>query len=166
MIKNLLLACLVILLAVGLTFGLNTYFKSERGEFFVLETGKPVPDFEFENYQLSDFTDKTVIIHFWASWCAPCVVEFPELIALANNNKNITILAFSSDRSRQSIDRFLKTHAPDIPDNFIIIHDGDQSITEEKFSVFRLPETFILKPNGILDRHIIGAYKEWVDLPL
>lgn len=164
MLKNIILASAVILFSIILTFGLNTYFKSERGEFFILEKGKPVPDFEFNNERLYDYKGQTVIIHFWASWCAPCVVEFPELIALANKHDDITILAFSSDRNEKLIGRFLTRHQFDIPDNFKIIFDDNQKITKDKFSVFRLPESFILTPDMILDDHIVGAYAGWKDL--
>lgn len=164
MLKNLIVACAVILFSIILTFGLNTYFKSERGEFFVLEKGQPVPNFSFNNDTLYNYRGQIIIIHFWASWCAPCVVEFPELIALANTRDDVTILAFSSDRNQAMIDRFLDRHKFDIPDNFKIIHDDKQIITKEKFSVFALPESFIVTPDLILDNHIIGAYTGWKNL--
>ena len=164
MLKNLIIASAVILFSIVLTFGLNHYFKSERGEFFVLEKGQPVPDFTFNDDALYNYKGQTVIIHFWASWCAPCVVEFPELIELANTRDDITILAFSSDRNEQMIDRFLNRHKFSIPDNFKIIHDAKQKITKGKFSVFRLPESFIVTPNMILGDHIIGAYTGWKSL--
>src|SRR5690349_16263425 len=31
---------------------------------------------------------KVVYVHLWASWCAPCLNEIPELIAFAKKNKN------------------------------------------------------------------------------
>jgi len=164
MVKNLIIAGAVILFSIILTFGLNTYFKSERGEFFILEQENTVPDFEFNNERLYDYKGQTIIIHFWASWCAPCVVEFPELIALANKRDDVTILAFSSDRNEKLIDRFLDRHKFDIPDNFKIIFDEGQDITKDKFSVFRLPESFIVSPDMILDDHIVGAFTGWENL--
>lgn len=164
MIKNLIIAGAIILLSVVLTFGLNTYFKSERGDFFTLEKGQVIPDFAFKNDSLYNHKGQTVIIHFWASWCAPCVVEFPELIELANKRDDITILAFSSDRNKKMIDQFLDRHQFIIPDNFKIIHDDNQNITEGKFSVFALPESFIVTPDMVLDSHIIGAYTGWREL--
>lgn len=171
MIKNFILAIIVIGIAAGLTFGLNHYFKSQRGEFFVLEQEKAVPDFTFKTtngtgYKLSDFKGKDVIVHFWASWCAPCVVEFPELGAYAKKNPNTIILAFSSDKSIQIIERFLKIHSIPLSENFLIIHDEDKIITEDKFNVFQLPESFILDKNLQLKNHIIGAYKNWGDISI
>ena len=167
MVKNLLMAMVIILVALVATIGIERFFKSERGDFFILETDKPLPDFTFQSlegnrYALSDFAGKTVLIHFWASWCAPCVVEFPELIALANKKKDqFVILAFSTDRTPEAIQTFLKRHDMVTPDNMIVIHDDNKAVTEGKFSVFRLPETYIVGGDGLLKRHIVGAYADW-----
>ena len=171
MLKNLILASAVVLFAIVLTFGLNAYFKSERGDFFILEAGKAIPDFSFQtmdgkNHSYYDFTDNPTIIHFWATWCAPCVVEFPELIEFAEANPNVTILAISSDRNVEAINRFLSQNTPNMPENVLIIHDGDNAITRDKFSVFALPESFIADEQGLLKSHIIGAYKNWAELSL
>ena len=162
------LAIIVIVCTAGITFGLNHYFKTNKGDFFILEEGEAVPNFIFETtnkdtHALYDFKGRKTIIHFWASWCAPCVVEFPELIALANKTPDTVILAFSSDRNTAAIDRFFDKHNFTLPNNFKIIHDSDQSITQGKFSVFRLPESFILNTDMILENHIIGAYAGWAE---
>ncbi len=154
---------MVVSLAAILTFGLERYFKSERGEFLMLEKGQIISNFSFDGQQLHDIQADKIIIHFWATWCAPCVVEFPELIALANQDTDVKILAFSSDRNQQSIDRFIDKYNLDIPDNFQIILDDKQTITRDLFSVFQLPESFIVDKNFILQNHIVGAYQGWAD---
>ena len=169
MLKNLIMACVVIIMAVGLTFTLDRYFKNQRGDFFILEQGRVIPDFSFETiggnkHALYDFKGQEIVIHFWASWCAPCVIEFPEIVNYARHNSSAIILAFSSDGMEESIERFLKNYASDLPENFKIIHDKDQSITRDKFSVFQLPESFLLDDKMILKNHLVGAYKGWVNL--
>ena len=167
MVKNLSLAALIIIAALIATLGIERFFKSNRGDFFILETGQAVPNFtvqtvDDETYTLYDFAGKTTLIHFWASWCAPCVVEFPELIELAEKrNDDLVILAISTDRTPENINGFFERHNIAIPDNIIVVHDHDKSITEGKFSVFRLPETFIVDGQHLLQRHIIGAYADW-----
>jgi cytochrome c biogenesis protein CcmG, thiol:disulfide interchange protein DsbE len=168
MLKNTILAILVILIGVVVTIATERYFKNNRGDFFILQQGQPVPDFSFQTinnraYQFYEFKGRASIIHFWASWCAPCVVEFPELVSLAKDNPNIVILALSSDRTEEAIKRFLSNHAPSLPDNFLIVHDEKGLITRDKFSVFQLPESFIVDKEGLLETHIIGAYKGWND---
>jgi len=123
--KNIILAICTIILAIGITFGLEHYLKNNRSNFFQLEEGKSVPNFTFKTidgntHSLHDFSGQTILIHFWASWCAPCVVEFPDLIKMAENRNDVMIIALSSDRTAKAIDRFIKW---DMPDNFKVVHD-------------------------------------------
>lgn len=43
--------------------------------------------------------DKILVINFWATWCVPCVEEFPSLVKLAENYKNedVEFLSLSVD---------------------------------------------------------------------
>lgn len=163
--KSLITTCLIVITIV-LMFGFNNNLKAQNAQFFMLEQGKIVPDFAFktlngDKHNLYNFKNRPVVIHFWASWCPPCIVEFPDLIKTANKHKNIVILAFSSDKNERSVHKFIKKYNLEIPANLLIIHDKNQHVTKELFSVFRLPESFILKNNFILDDHIIGTYDHW-----
>lgn len=39
----------------------------------------------------------TVVVSFWATWCAPCVKELPELAALARERKDLRFVSVSID---------------------------------------------------------------------
>ncbi|HWK98499.1 MAG TPA: TlpA disulfide reductase family protein, partial [Parapedobacter sp.] len=86
----------------------------------VLEVGQPAPEISLptptgESVALSSLKGKLVLVDFWATWCAPCVKEQPELKALYEKyNGGATagqfeIFGVSLDKSRdnwiKSIDR-------------------------------------------------------------
>mgnify|MGYP006426375727 CR=1 FL=1 len=126
-----------------------------------------VPDFVLnglsgEKFRLSDMRGRVVLIHFWASWCAPCLEEFPALLNLAAAMKNeIRIIAVTVDKTQGAAKRFL-TRLPkesrdhlDLP-SFRLVHDPDQVIAFERFQTVRYPETFIIGPAGYMRREITG----------
>ena len=164
--RNLMITFLFLLIAGILTLSVERFLKNPQADFLILEKGKTVSNFSFKTFlgdkkYLHDVEAEEIIIHFWATWCAPCLVELPELINMARENKNKAVIAISSDRQKSSIDRFLKKSNISLPDNFLIILDKDRKITEGLFSVFRLPESFVLDSNYILKDHILGAYMGW-----
>lgn len=112
--------------------------------------------------QLYDYKGRVVVIHFWATWCAPCLVEFPKIIKMAKQTKdNVTIMAITTDSNKSDIDRFLKRLKTPLPDNFLVIRDSDKTISQDIFQTFRLPETYILKPDLSLHEKKIGAFDDW-----
>ena len=168
MIKNLLIAGVLIGLTIFFTIWFEASFKSQKAQFFLLEEGKTVPDVSFQvidgkKYTLSDFDKRPVVIHFWATWCPPCVVELPEIINMAENNPDVIVIAISTDRMQPVIERFIKMNMPDVPENFLIIHDKGKDITEGQFNVFKLPESFVLDKNHVLKKHIRGVYEGWAE---
>ncbi|WP_278353141.1 TlpA family protein disulfide reductase [Chryseobacterium gleum] len=86
-----------------------------------IEIGKKAPEITMTKadgtaFSFSTLKGKIVLIDFWATWCAPCVEEQPELKALYDTysdkvkNNQFEILGISLDRNKESwqkaIDRF------------------------------------------------------------
>jgi thiol-disulfide isomerase/thioredoxin len=66
------------------------------------------PDFTMENINgdsitLSDYKGKLVLLDFWASWCKPCRLANPQMVALHKefNEKGLEIISISLDGSPQ-----------------------------------------------------------------
>jgi len=64
--------------------------------------GKMSPDFTLtditgKQHKLSDYRGKNVMLVFWATWCGPCLMEMPHLIALRNiiGEDKLAMLAIS-----------------------------------------------------------------------
>jgi thiol-disulfide isomerase/thioredoxin len=149
---------IVILIIMGMVF------YPEKEERVVIE----VPDISFtahgesEAKSLQDCRGKTVLIHFWATWCPPCLPEIPELVELAKKNpETLTILAFSADQNAGSMMSFLNGKFEELPSNFIPIWDDNASISREKFQTTTFPETFIIGCEGELRDKVIGVSSDW-----
>jgi thiol-disulfide isomerase/thioredoxin len=120
-----------------------------------------VPDFEIESIngemiKLSSFKDKVVIVNFWASWCEPCVQEFPSLIKLIERFKGeVVILAISADYTMEELKNFLKVFKVDDP-NFLVAWDKDKTIATQ-FGTQVLPESYVIGYDNKLVRKITGV---------
>lgn len=70
-----------------------------------LQPGNLAPHFVLENYlgghsKLEDFKETYIYMDVWATWCGPCIAEFPALRKLAKEFENIKFVSISIDRKR------------------------------------------------------------------
>jgi thiol-disulfide isomerase/thioredoxin len=60
-----------------------------------------------------------VVVNFWATWCPPCLKEFPDLIEVyeQTHTQGVTVIAVSMNAAdeTQDIDEFLQKFAPPFP---------------------------------------------------
>ncbi len=133
---------------------------------------KPIPNFSFtstsgENYTIDQFRGKTVILNFWATWCTPCIIEFPKLLKFAKQDpENIILLALSVDEDPNVIDKVFAKASASFKENLqlenvIIGIDSDKSISKDIFGTTTYPETYIITPDMKIKTKIKGA-KNWL----
>jgi thiol-disulfide isomerase/thioredoxin len=60
---------------------------------------------------------RAVVVNFWATWCEPCVREFPDFVALAKDRKDISVISVTIDDAadRSTVEDFLKKQKPTFP---------------------------------------------------
>ncbi|MBL8743174.1 MAG: TlpA family protein disulfide reductase, partial [Myxococcales bacterium] len=71
-----------------------------------------LPTLDGGQVRLADYKGKTIVLNFWASWCAPCRDEMPSLARLAlalEGRKDIVLLTVSVDEEPQAIRDTLAT---------------------------------------------------------
>jgi thiol-disulfide isomerase/thioredoxin len=120
--------------------------------------------FNGQNIALSDYHGRVTLIHFWATWCPPCIVEFPTLVDLAKEDENLTVLAIAVKDRKKDIDRFIAKNKIILPENLIIALDADKAISETLYGTVKLPESYLLTPDHKISRKIIGAENNWNSL--
>ena len=94
--------------------------------------GDPLPSFEASTVdgsaiKSSDLKGKVVVVHFWATWCLPCVVEMPRLeneIWRKFRGTNFVLLAIAREDERKEILQFRKQLRLTMP----IINDPHRDI--------------------------------------
>jgi cytochrome c biogenesis protein CcmG/thiol:disulfide interchange protein DsbE len=129
-------------------------------------TGAKAPPFTItaldgKQHSLADYEGKIVIVNFWATWCAPCIVEFPHLLEVAERRKDDTILLLiSSDHDQTAVERFLarlkSTREKSVhTDNVVVAIDSKKQVTADIFQTMLLPETIIIDKSGLM-RHKIS----------
>jgi thiol-disulfide isomerase/thioredoxin len=96
---------------------------------------------------------KTVIINYWATWCAPCRDEIPELNELAHElNESVLVIGVNFD---QVIGEALSQQIQSLGIEFDnLLHDPRDIWNLDPVSV--LPETLIINTQGELIHRLVG----------
>jgi len=99
---------------------LSEYAKGEMGEFITLETlvlqsEAPLINEQGETVFLSDYEGQLLLVNYWASWCAPCLVEMPGLDALqgAYDSEEFELIIVAVDNQEVDSRRAYERLAPD-----------------------------------------------------
>lgn len=118
-----------------------------------LAVGKTFPDFAVTDtagkpLSVSAYKGKVVLIDFWATWCGPCVVELPNLLAAyeKHHDAGFEIIGISLDSDRSKLDNFVKQKKMNWPQHF----DGKgwQNELAQKYGINSIPATYLLDREG------------------
>jgi peroxiredoxin len=117
-----------------------------------------LPDSTGTEIQVSDFIGSNyLLIDFWASWCAPCRAENPNIVKLYNkyHTRGFDIFGVSFDSSR---DRWLKAIADDsLTWHHVSDLRGWQNAAGKLYGIQSIPSNVILDTNGvIIAKNVLG----------
>ncbi|HZL09794.1 MAG TPA: TlpA disulfide reductase family protein [Prolixibacteraceae bacterium] len=115
--------------------------------------GAVAPDFtmndpEGKPIQLSSLQGQIVLVDFWASWCAPCRQENPNVVKLYEqyHDKGFEIIGVSLDRTKEEWVKAIKD------DKLNWIHVSDlqfwQNSAAQLYGVNSIPQSFLLDKEG------------------
>jgi len=104
--------------------------------------------------------EKYIFVHFWATWCAPCEAEFPELVEMIktlNNKKNIVFLLVAVNDNLVEIKKFLKKFDLSL-NNILVLEDNLDA--HKEYGTYKMPESFLFSPSGSIIKKYTGQ-KPW-----
>ena len=94
---------------------------------------------------------KTTLLDFWATWCAPCLVDIPHLRVLQERNggrEDFIIIAVSLDSDERALTDFIKKRG--IGWHNVYGEAGGAHVAADRYGVTAIPAMFLIGPDGKL----------------
>lgn len=120
-----------------------------------VEVGKKAPDFtansaDGKQVSLKESLGKVTIIDFWASWCAPCRQENPNVVALYEefHSKGLNIVGVSLDQPNEEVKWKQAINQDKLTWTNVSNLKGWDDPIAKKYNVRSIPATFILDASG------------------
>lgn len=105
--------------------------------------------------RLGDHRGRPVLLHFWATWCPPCVDELPGLLDAAGEHEGeLVLLAVSLDEDWAAVERFFDGS---VPASVWRLADPE---AYGLYDVVDLPDTFLIGADGRI-RGRYGGERDW-----
>lgn len=106
---------------------------------------------------LAEFAGRGVLVNFWATWCAPCVREMPELDHIKKElaPAGIDVIAVSMDRGGHKAvgDFYKRLEIKNLESLVATAKDGST------LKIRGLPTTLLIDPKGREVARIVGLFK-------
>ncbi len=113
-----------------------------------------LPDLEGRDIAFRAYLGKPIVVNFWATWCAPCVEEMPELSAMAQAMPNIQFVGIGIDTADK-----IRQFVAKIPVSYPLLvagHAGIALLRELGNTTGGLPFTVMFDANGSMIDTVLG----------
>jgi peroxiredoxin len=104
---------------------------------------------------LAALRGRPVVVNFWATWCEPCVREFPLLrqAAASRHPDRLAVVGVLSGDRPAAARAFVRRHGATWP---IAVDPTPGAATAAAWGAVGLPHTFFVRPDGTLASHQLG----------
>jgi thiol-disulfide isomerase/thioredoxin len=156
--------------AIGALAGLNSPNSGPLTTAYAATDGRPhsvvtnlfaqsMNDVSGKSQPLSQWKGKPLLVNFWATWCAPCVQEMPELSALAaaDGGKHFNVIGIGID-SPSNITQFASKLKITYP-LYVAGMSGTDLAREFGNAAGGLPYTVLIGADGQVRKTYLGRLK-------
>ena len=121
-----------------------------------------VPDFTFstidqKSHMIKSLPEQGIILHFWASWCGPCLIELPHLVKrVADSHGRLALVAVSIDDNFDAMNQFIARQHQKDTSHVYWVWDQDKYISLKLFNTTTPPETILINARRQMVDKIVG----------
>jgi len=182
--KVLWVAAVAVLAAAGIA-GAKAYDalvvqpRLEERSFEIVRVDKPAPDVflagpDGRPFTISQLKGEVVFVNFWATWCPPCRVEMPSMLALGRQLEQahpgkFRMVAISGDDDWGAVHDYFRVVFGGTPKELMLALDREGKAAQAYYCSARgfcpdikFPETYIVDKSGRLVAYIV-ADRDWSD---
>lgn len=130
------------------------------------------PAFTLKNLEgkqtsLAEFKGRVVLVNFWATWCGPCRVEIPWLVAMQQKYEpqGFTVLGLAMDDEEEAVaspfvakERFTVS-GKQLPMNYPILI-GTSDVADKFGGLLGFPTSVLVSKDGKIITHTTGIIRE------
>lgn len=119
-----------------------------------IRPGMPAPNFQVstvdgDTLRPDDLRGTVFLLDFWATWCAPCIAELPNVKKVYEeyHAKGFEIVSISLDEDREYFEQFIKNQGM----NWIHVYNADQAEGQdlaERYGIVSIPRMILVDENG------------------